>query len=358
MEPKTSINPVTWQSFGKIADTEINQYTLVNTNGMIVKIINYGGIITNILVPGENNEKSEVVLGFDSLDGYLQKSNPYFGCLVGRYANRIANAQFILDGKTYHLAPNNNGNSLHGGEKGFNKVIWTAMTGSHNSLKLFYTSQDGEEGYPGNLDVEVTYSLSEINELKIAYRATTDKATPVNLSNHSYFNLSAGKDATILDHELLLNADSYTQVNKKLIPTGKLPPVKKTPMDFTKTKRIGNDISKVAGGYDHTWVLNKKENMWEPSARLYHAGSAYILEVFTTQPGIQFYSGNFLDGTITGKNGTKYIKHAGMCLETQHYPDSPNHSLFPETVLRPGEIFNETTIYKFGYGATNDKGSL
>ena len=346
MDPSASINPITWQSYGKIADELIDQYTLVNTNGMIVKIINYGGIVTNIFVPGINNEKADVVLGFDSLDEYLQKANPYFGCLVGRYANRIANANFILDGQTYHLAANNNGNSLHGGDKGFNKVIWKAIPGSN--LKLFYNSKDGEEGYPGNLDVEVTYSLSEINELKIAYRATTDKATPLNLSNHSYFNLSAGKDATILDHELLLNADIYSQVNKKLIPTGKLPAVKGTPMDFRTSKRIGKDISKVAGGYDHNWVLNKKENMWEPSAILYHAGSGYILEVFTTQPGIQFYTGNFLDGTLTGKNGAKYIKHAGMCLETQHFPDSPNHALFPDTVLRPGEIFQETTIYKFG----------
>jgi aldose 1-epimerase len=357
MDPKTSINPVTWQSYGIITEEEINQYSLVNTNGMIVKIINYGGIITNILVPGRNNEQADVVLGFDSLDGYLQTSNPYFGCLVGRYANRIANAQFILDDKTYHLAANNNGNSLHGGEKGFNKVIWKAVPGNNNSLKLFYSSKDGEEGYPGNLDTEVTYSLSEINELKITFRATTDKATPVNLSNHSYFNLSAGKDETILDHDLLLNADSYTQINKKLIPTGKLPAVKNTPMDFTKSKRIGKDISKVPGGYDHNWVLNKKENMWEPSAILYHAASGYSLEVFTTQPGIQFYAGNFLDGTLTGKNRTKYIKHAGMCLETQHFPDSPHHSSFPETVLRPGEIFNETTIYKFGYSVTDDRKS-
>jgi aldose 1-epimerase len=354
MEPNTSINPITWQSYGKIADELINQYMLVNTNGMIVKIINYGGTVTNIIVPGRNNEKADLVLGFDSLDGYLQITNPYFGCLVGRYANRIANAMFTLDDQIYHLAANNNGNSLHGGDKGFNKVIWKAIP-SGNSLKLYYSSKNGEEGYPGNLDVEVIYSLTEINELKISYRATTDKATPVNLSNHSYFNLSAGKDSTILDHELLLNADSYVQINKKLIPTGKLPDVKRTPMDFRTSKRIGKDISKVSGGYDHNWVLKKYENMKEPSATLYYAGTGYILEVFTTQPGIQFYSGNFLDGTLTGKNGTKYIKHAGLCLETQHYPDSPHHTIFPDTVLRPGEIFNETTIYKFGCRLINDK---
>lgn len=347
----TRVDIIPYQPYGKISDEVINQYTLSNANGMVVKIINYGGIITNIIVPGRNNDHADVVLGFDSLKGYLQKSNPYFGCLVGRYANRIGGAKFELDGITYQLAANNNGNSLHGGEKGFDKVIWKADPVSAQSLKLIYRSKDGEEGYPGNLNVEVTYSLSEINELKIGYIATTDKATHVNLSNHTYFNLSAGKDPTILDHELQLNADTFTKVNEKLIPTGKLPPVKKTPMDFTKSKKIGKDISKVTGGYDHNWVLNKYENMKDPSATLYHEDSGYFLEVYTTQPGIQFYSGNFLDGTLTGKNGITYIKHAGMCLETQHFPDSPNHALFPDTILRPGEMFQETTIYKFGIKA-------
>jgi len=335
------------EPYGKIGEQEIKQYTITNPNGVIVKILNYGGTITNIIVPDKKGEFGDVVLGFDSLSGYLQKTNPFFGSLVGRYANRIAHAKFKLDGKTYSLAANNNGNSLHGGIKGFDKVVWTSAPVSDSSLKLFYESMDGEEGYPGKLSVEVTYTLTLNNELKIEYTASSDKPTPVNLTNHSYFNLSAGADSTILDHELMLNGDKYTAVNTSLIPTGNLPDVKKTPMDFTSPKKIGNDLGRVEGGFDHNWVLNKKKNALELAAALYHPASGRYMEVYTTQPGVQFYTGNFLDGTLKGKNGKIYVKHAGLCLETQHFPDSPNQPSFPNTILKPGETFHEVTIYKF-----------
>jgi len=333
--------------YGSIGNDSVFQYTLKNDKGTEVKIINYGGTITNLLVADKNNQVGDVVLGYNSLSGYQQTGNPYFGCLVGRYANRIANAKFILDGKTYTLAANNNGNTLHGGVKGFDKVIWTVDAFDSTSLHLSYNSKDGEEGYPGNLQVKVIYSLSADNELKIDYTATTDKPTPVNLTNHTYFNLSAGKDSTILDHELMLNADRYTAVNDKYIPTGQSPAVKNTPMDFNKAKRIGNDIDKVKGGYDHNWVLNKKSNDLSMIGSLYHPASGRFVEIYTTQPGIQFYTGNFLDGSLTGRNGEKYIRHAGLCLETQHFPDSPNQPSFPNSILKPGETYHEVTSYKF-----------
>ena len=333
--------------WGSVASDSVFRFTLRNKKGTEVKILNYGGTVTNILVPDKNNRIGDVVLGFDSLAGYLQKKNPYFGCLVGRYANRIASARFTLDGKQYTLAANNNGNSLHGGLKGFDKVIWQVDPIGDTSLQLSYLSKDGEEGYPGSLNVRVVYSLDEDNGLKIDYKATTDKGTPVNLTNHSYFNLSAGEDSTILDHELMLKADKYTAVNDKLIPTGELLSVENTPMDFRILKKIGKDIDKVKGGYDHNWVLNKKENELALAGTLYHVASGRFMEVYTTQPGIQFYSGNFLDGTLVGKNGYKYIKHAGLALETQHFPDSPNQPSFPITILRPGETYHQITVYKF-----------
>ena len=335
------------QFFGSIGNDSVYQFTLKNAKGTEVKILNYGGTVTNLLVPDKNNEQGDVVLGFVDLAGYQQTGNPYFGCLVGRYANRIANGKFTLDGKTYTLATNNNGNHLHGGLKGFDKVIWNVDASDSSSLQLSYNSKDGEEGYPGNMQVKVIYSLTPDNELKINYTATTDKATPVNLTNHTYFNLSAAKDSTILDHELMLNADQYTAVNDKLIPTGQLPSVKNTPMDFTKAKRIGNDIAKVKGGYDHNWVLTKRGNDLTLIGTLYHPASGRLMEIYTTQPGIQFYTGNFLTGALTGKNGQKYIQHSGLCLETQHFPDSPNQPSFPNTILKPGETFHEVTVYKF-----------
>jgi Galactose mutarotase and related enzymes len=341
---KTSL---TQQEYGQVEGKTVTQYTLTNANGMVLKLINYGGTVTDLLVPDKNGQPGNVVLGYDSLGGFLQSNNPYFGCLVGRYANRIANAKFTLDGKTYTLAANNNGNSLHGGIKGFDKVIWNAEPLGDTSVKLTYFSKDGEEGYPGNLEAEVIYTLTADNALKIEYTATTDKATPVNLTNHCYFNLSGGTDSTILDHELMLKADKYTKVNENLIPTGENPPVSGTPMDFTSAKKVGRDIAQVPGGYDHNWVLNKSGNDLELAATLYHAASGRFMEVFTTEPGVQFYSGNFLDGTLKGRDGINYVKHAGLCLETQHFPDSPNQPAFPNTILKPGEKYHQVTIYKF-----------
>lgn len=337
------------ESFGSIEGEAITKYILTNPGGMQVGIINYGGTITDIITPDKTGNKGNVVLGFDSLSGYLQKGNPFFGALVGRYGNRIANAKFTLDGQTYSLAANNNGNSLHGGNKGYDKVIWKVeKQAGDSSLQLTYNSKDGEEGYPGNLTVKVIYTLTSANELKIDYTATTDKATPVNLTNHAYFNLSAGKDSTILGHELMINANKFTEVNDKLIPTGNLPDVKGGPMDFTAAKVIGKDIAQVNGGFDHNWVLNKTGNALEKIAELHDPTSGRLMEVWTTQPGVQFYSGNFLNGTLTNtRGGARYVKHAALCLETQHYPDSPNQPSFPNTILKPGETYKQTTIYKF-----------
>jgi len=335
------------QEYGQVDGKTVTQFTIQNANGMVLKLINYGGTVTDLLVPDKNGQTGNVVLGYDSLGGFLQNGNPYFGCLVGRYANRIANARFTLDGKTYTLAANNNGNSLHGGIKGFDKVIWDAEPLGDSSVKLTYLSKDGEEGYPGNLQAEVIYTLTADNALKIEYTATTDKATPVNLTNHCYFNLSGGTDTTILDHELMLKADKYTAVNDKLIPTGENPAVSGTPMDFTTAKKVGRDIAQVPGGYDHNWVLSKSGNDLELAATLYHAASGRFMEVYTTEPGVQFYSGNFLDGTLKGRDGRNYVKHAGLCLEAQHFPDSPNQPSFPNTILKPGEKYHQVTIYKF-----------
>jgi aldose 1-epimerase len=349
-EEKENIKPMTGKTlYGMIGTDSVFQYTLTNKNGMVVRILNYGGTVTDIITPDKNGKMGDVILGYDSLSGYLQTGNPYFGCLVGRYGNRIANAKFTLDGKEYTLAANNGVNTLHGGVKGFDKVIWTVKSFNDSGLQLSYTSKDGEEGYPGNLSVDVIYSLSDDNGLKIEYAAVTDKATPVNLTNHCYFNLSAGADSTILDHELMLKADKYTPVNATLIPTGKIDDVKGTPMDFTTSKKIGKDIAAVEGGYDHNWVFQKPENRFDMVATVSHQPSGRYMEVRTTEPGIQFYSGNFLDGTLKNtRNGIKYVKHAGLCLETQHFPDSPNQPSFPTTILKPGETYQQVTVYKFG----------
>ncbi|MGG9963516.1 aldose epimerase family protein [Ferruginibacter sp. SUN106] len=340
---------ITEKSFGSFNGEAVTEYTLTNANGMQVGIINYGGTLTKILTKDKDGKLGDVILGFDSIAGYTQKGNPFFGALIGRYGNRIAKGHFTLDGTTYTLAQNNNGQSLHGGLKGYDKVMWKAeKQAGDSSLKLTYLSKDGEEGYPGNLSVEVIYTLTADNALKIDYAATTDKATPVNLTNHAYFNLSAGKDSTILDHELMLKADKFTEVDSFLIPTGKLPDVKGTPMDFTTAKKIGKDIAAVKGGFDHNWVLSKNANTLEVIATLYHPASGRYMEVSTTEPGIQFYSGNFLDGTLTNTNGgQKYVQHAALCLETQHFPDSPNQPTFPNTVLKPGEKYTHTSLYKF-----------
>jgi len=340
---------ITERLFGSYENNPVTEYTLTNANGMQVSVINYGGIVTKIITPDNNGNMGDVVLGYDSLSGFFQKGNPYFNALVGRYGNRIANGKFTLEGKEYILAANNNGNSLHGGNKGYDKVWWNIekQTGD-SSLKLTYLSRDGEEGYPGNLNIEVIYTLTKDNSLKIDYTAATDKATPINLTSHCYFNLSAGKDSTILGHELELLADKYTPVNDQLIPTGKIENVKGTAMDFTKAKPIVKDLASVKGGYDHNWILNRNGTGLEKAAALFEPNSGRYLEVFTTQPGLQFYSGNFLNGTLTNtKNATKYIKHAALCLEAQHYPDSPNQPVFPTTILKPGETYRQTTVYKF-----------
>jgi aldose 1-epimerase len=336
------------QPYGEIGNDKVVQFTITNPNGMVVKILNYGGIITNVMVPDKNGKLEDVVLGYDSLAGYLQKGNPYLGCLVGRYANRIAAGKFSLDGKTYTLAGNNNGNSLHGGLKGFDKVIWGVqpMAGD-SSIVLNYVSKDGEEGYPGNLTVEVRYTLTSDNAIKIEYSATTDKTTIVNLTNHSYFNLSAGADSTVMGHQLMLKADTYTAVNDNLIPTGEFTEVNGGPMDFRTAKLIGKDFAQVKGGYDHNWVLSRTGLGPELIASLYHPGTGRFMEVFTSEPGIQFYSGNFLNGTLIGKGGKPITQHSGLCLETQHFPDSPNQPKFPTTVLKPGETYKQVTMYKF-----------
>jgi aldose 1-epimerase len=340
------------ESFGTIDGVSVSLFTLTNKHGMTVKITNYGAIITQILVPDKAGKFGDVVLGFDSLKDYPAKS-PYFGCIAGRYANRIAKGKFKLDGIEYTLAVNNGNNSLHGGLKGFDKVVWNATEYSDTSkaaLTLNYFSKDGEEGYPGNLHTSVTYSLDNDNSLTILVEAVTDKATPVNLCNHTYFNLSEA-DTSVLGHILTLYASKFTEVNDELIPTGNLPSVTGTPMDFLTPHAIGERISQVPGGapggYDHNYVLDHPAGQLAPAALFYDPSTGRQVEVLTTQPGVQFYSGNFLDGTIKGKGGKVYNKHWGFCLETQHYPDSPNHPAFPSTILRPGEKFQETTVWRF-----------
>jgi aldose 1-epimerase len=342
--------------FGKTEDgTAIDLYTLTNTNGMKVQITNYGGIVTSILVPDKNGNFGDVVLGYDNLEGYV-KNNPYFGCLIGRYGNRIARGKFTLNGTTYNLATNNDLNHLHGGIKGFDKVVWNAREIKSNGqvgLELTYLSQDGEEGYPGNLSIKVIYSLRNDNALRIDYEATTDQPTICNLTNHSYFNLKDAGASPILDHDLMLDADYFTPVDETLIPTGKLRAVKGSPFDFKNLTKIGARIGaddeqiKFGLGYDHNFVLNGEAGELRLAGKLIESTTDRIMEIWTTEPGIQFYSGNFLDGTITGKNGTVYYYRHGLCLETQHYPDSPNQPNFPSTMLNPGEKYQSTTVYNF-----------
>ncbi|MGB9601600.1 MAG: aldose epimerase family protein [Limisphaerales bacterium] len=342
-------------SFGQTEEGKnVEQYVLKNNKGMTVKIITYGGIITELLVPDRNGKFNDVVLGFDDLRGYL-KGHPYFGAIVGRVANRIAGGKFKLGDKEYTLAKNNGPNHLHGGIKGFDKVVWDAepiYRSDGVGVKLSYLSPDGEEGYPGNLSVTVVYLLSNDNELKIEYKATTDKETIVNLSNHSYFNLLGAENGLILDHELFINANYYTPVDDTLIPTGEIKPVEGTPLDFRKPTKIGTRIEQVKvgdnpSGYDHNYVLNGGGVKLDLAAQVYEPTSGRFMEVYTTEPGVQFYSGNFLDSTLTGKKGVVYKKHHGFCLETQHFPDSINHPNFPSVMLKPGQMYTQTTIYKF-----------
>ena len=339
---------ITEKPFGNFDSLPVTEYTITNPNGMQVSILNYGGTVTKLMVPDKNNKMGDVVLGFDSLSGYLQVKNPYFGALIGRYGNRIAKGKFTLDNQSYQLPQNDHGNTLHGGLKGFDKVVWQATKpAGDSSLLLTYLSKDGEQGFPGNLTVTVLYTLTADNGLEIAYNAKTDKATPVNLTNHCYFNLSAGNEATVLNEAIMINASKYTAVDSLLIPTGVLPDVKGTPMDFTTAKAIGKEIALVKGGYDHNWVLNKTGNGLELAATAYDAGSGRLMEVYTTEPGLQFYTGNFLDSTLNGKYGKRYPQHAAFCMETQHFPDGPNQPAFPNTILKPGEAYHHVTKYLF-----------
>jgi aldose 1-epimerase len=342
--------------FGKTRDGRpVDLYTFTNSHGLEVRATNFGGIIVSLRVPDKNGKMDDIVLGFDKLDQYLDNP-PYFGAIVGRYANRIANGTFTLDGVKYTLAENNGQNSLHGGLIGFNKVVWEASPFKNDKgagVVFSRTSKDGEEGYPGNLKVKVSYALTNENQLIVEYEAVTDKATPINLSQHSYFNLAGEGNGDILKHELLINADRFTPVNASLIPTGELYPVKGTPLDFTKPTAIGARINdnyeqlQLGHGYDHNFVINRKDDGLTLAARVREPNSGRVMEVFTTQPAVQLYTSNFLDGSIVGKHGHAYQKHAALCLETQHFPDSPNHPDFPSTILRPGETFHSETIYKF-----------
>jgi aldose 1-epimerase len=340
--------------FGTMPDGKaVESFTITNANGIEVTAIPYGAIITSLKTPDRSGQRGDIVLGFDSLDGYL-KEHPYFGAIVGRYGNRIAGGRFTLGGQTYTLAKNNGANSLHGGIKGFDKVLWEAAPLGSNAVVFSRTSADGEEGYPGNLKVRVTYTLTDKNELIVDYFATTDKATPVNLTQHSYFNLSAGKSEDILGHELTINADRYTPVDATLIPTGELASVQGTPFDFRKPvaigKRIDADHPQLANGkgYDHNWVLNRTGSGLQLAARVVDPASGRTLEVRTTEPGMQFYAGNFLDGTLKGKGGQVYKRRSGFCLETQHFPDSPNQPKFPSTTLKPGQEYRSQTVFTFG----------
>ncbi|RAK08185.1 aldose 1-epimerase [Halanaerobium saccharolyticum] len=345
---------VMMEHWGEYRGEQIYLYTITNDNGAEMKVTNYGGRITALKVPAQNGEMVDVVLGLDSLEGYLENPNN-FGAAIGRYGNRIADGQFTLDGKTYHIAQNNGNNHLHGGFVGYDKRVWKIKTVEEDgevSAVLTYTSQDGEEGYPGKLDIEMTYTLTNNNEVVIDYRAVTDQPTPVNLTNHSYFNLNGAND-TALDHELMINADTYTPIDDEWIPTGSIAELEGTPMDFSQLTEIGaridNDFVQLenGAGYDHNYVLNTKGNLNEVAASLYEPETGIMMEVYTTEPGVQLYTGNFLDGSITGKNDKVYEQHYAVCLETQHFPDSPNVDYFPSTILRPGEVYETTTIYDF-----------
>ena len=341
------------QSFGQTPDgTPVNLFTLRNGQGAEVKICNYGGIVTSFKVPDRNGNMGDVVLGYDNLADYL-KSSPYFGCLVGRYGNRIAKGKFTLNGKEYTLATNNGPNALHGGQKGFDKVVWEPKILARPegpALQLQYVSKDGEEGYPGTLTVTAVYSFTDDNGLRLDYAATTDKDTVVNLTQHSYFNLAGNGD--VLNHEVMIKADKTTPVDSTLIPTGELRPVDGTPFDFRKPTAIGIRIKqedeqlKFGNGYDHNWVLNKPMGKLEVIAAVYEPTSGRVLEVLSTEPGLQFYTGNFLDGTLKGKGGWVYQFRNGFCMEPQHYPDSPNHPEFPSTVLKPGQEYHNTIVYR------------
>ena len=344
--------------FGRTRDgTPVDVFVLTNGRGVEVRAISYGAIIASVRVPDRNGQRGDVVLGFDTIDGYLG-THPYFGAVVGRYGNRIAKGRFTLDGTTYQLATNNGSNHLHGGVKGFDKAVWRGEPVDRGdgsaSVAFTHISPDGDEGYPGTLTVRVTYTLTPADELVVEYEATTDKPTPVNITQHSYFNLAGAGTSDILQHRLTIDADRFAPVDATLIPTGELAPVAGTPFDFRQPTAIGARIDgddqqlKNGNGYDHSWVLNRTGVGLVHAARVEDPSSGRTLDVSTTEPGVQFYAGNFLDGTITGKGGRVYKRRFGLCLETQHFPDSPNHPDFPSTILRPGERFQSKTVFAFG----------
>jgi len=343
-------------NYGKLADgREVTQFILTNKSGSKLGIINYGARATHLLVKDKDGKLEDVILGYDTIEGY-ESDNSFQGAIVGRYGNRIGEGKFSIDGQEYQLDINDGKNSLHGGSKGFFSVLWNGEvieTPDGPAVKLSYVSPDGEMGYPGTVSISVTYTLTDNNEVKIEYEGTTDKPTILNPTHHSYFNISGDFTQKITDELLQINAEKFTPVNETLIPTGELADVAGTPMDFRKAKLIGQDINadyeqlKIAGGYDHNWVLDSYNKMVRKVAEVYDPNSGRVMEVFTDQPGIQFYSGNFLDGSIIGKDGIKYNHRTALCLETQFFPDSPNHSNFPSPILRPGEKYTQTTIYKF-----------
>ena len=346
-------------SFGKTADGQsVDIYTLTNRLGMTVKITNYGGIVVSLTAPDRNRRFADVALGYNDLESYMKPPFPYFGAIIGRYGNRIAEGRFTLNGVEYKLAQNNGENHLHGGIKGFDKMVWTVTqvrtTPAGPALFLTYVSKDGEEGYPGNLTVSVVYTLTDKNELKIDYTASTDKDTVTNLTHHSYFNLAGEGNSDILGHRLVLKADRFVATDESAIPTGELRSVAGTPFDFRTANTIGARINeesdqqiKFGKGYDHTWVINGPAGKLRQAAIVHEPTSGRVMEVWTTEPGVQFYTGNYLDGTITGKSGKSYPRRSGFCLETQHYPDSPNQPGFPTTTLKKGSTYRSTTIYRF-----------
>ena len=339
---------ITKQAYGETDGQKVYSYTLTNGNGLKAEIINYGGTITKLYVPDRQGNLGDIVLGYDRLEDYISNGG-YFGALIGRYGNRIDKGKFTLNGVKYKLAQNDGENHLHGGTKGFDKVVWDGeeiKVDNGVGLKLFYLSKDGEEGYCGNLSCTVIYTLTSDNELQISYEAETDKTTVINLTNHSYFNLAGHNSGDILGHEIMLNADHFLPVDDGLIPTGPIEPVKGTPMDFTTSMAIGSRIEQVKGGYDHNYCLNSSDGSVGLAAELYDRGSGRVMQIFTTEPGIQFYTGNFLNGSSKGK-GAVYYKHNGFCLETQHFPDSPNRANYPSVVLRPGQKYKQLTVHKF-----------
>ncbi|UZD21405.1 galactose mutarotase [Algoriphagus halophytocola] len=347
--------PAQEQVFGTtFQNKKVETYEIKNANGMKMKVTNFGARVTHLWVPDKDGNLVDVVLGFETLDEYTKSSEKYFGAAIGRYGNRIADGKFTLNGEEYTLPQNNNGQTLHGGPGGMDFVIWDVEKSGENGLIFSYTSPDGEEGFPGELKVKMIYTLTDDNEFKVTYEAETDKATPVNLTHHSFFNLNGAGNGDVLDHTLKLNASKYTPVDEVLIPTGEVASVKETPFDFTTATKIGDRIDqdnqqlKFGGGYDHNWVLDKSGNELTEAAVISSPQTGIEMEVWTTEPAIQFYSGNFLDGTITGKGGKVYELRSAFCLETQHYPDSPNQTNFPSTILEPGKQYEQTCIYKFG----------